>query len=79
MCDNVQSVPANRRNIDNPDMRQRDLHAMTESGARSPHPEDKIMQSDQLITHHPIPSRHNERTADNDGNGDAATSHGKER
>lgn len=37
------------------------------------------MQSDQRITHLPVPFFNTKRTSDNDGNDDAAESHGNEK
>jgi hypothetical protein len=81
MCDNVQNASANRRSIASHDMPWRDITYMPrqKTGSRSPYPEDKIMQSDQRTTHHPIPFRNTERTSDNDENDDTAESYGKEK
>jgi len=70
----------NRRSIENRGMPRRDLYRLGRKPAPTPlYPEDKIMQSDQRTTHHPVPSRSTERTSGNDGNGNAAASRGIEK
>ena len=69
MCDNVQNVLANRRSIENRGMPHPHLAAL----------EEKIMQSDQHITHLPAPFLNTKRTSDNDGHDAAAETSGNEK